>query len=90
MPVFCDDAFRGDAFRAEDALLVEPADALRLAGARLLVLLVVRDAVRFAFFAFAMCDRPLLLEWGANSHDNKQPGYKFHVRVRWCQSIRVR
>jgi hypothetical protein len=78
MPVFCDDAFRVDAFRDDDALLVEPADALRLAGARLLVLLVVRDAVRFAFFAFAMCDRPLLLE-GGDSHDNHQTGNGFHA-----------
>lgn len=69
-PDFCEDAFRlGDArlaeggvFLVEDAPRAERADAPRLAGARLLVLLVERAAVRFAFFALAMCDRPLLLE----------------------------
>lgn len=79
MPVFFDEAVRGDAARAlEDALLVEAADARRFAGARLAVLLVVRAAVRFAFFAFAMCDRPLLLG-GESSHDNNRTRNGFHA-----------
>jgi hypothetical protein len=53
---------------------------VRFAGARFRVVAVVRAAVRFAFFAFAMCDDPLLLE-GENSHDNKQTSRKFHSGV---------
>jgi hypothetical protein len=83
--LFCDDAFRAElpvptagAFLVEDAPLAERADVLRFAGARLPLVLVERDAVRFAFFALAMCDRPLLLE-GEESHDNNRTGNGFHT-----------
>jgi len=79
MPVFFDEAVRVDAARVlEDALRAEPADARRLAGALLAVLLVVRAAVRFAFFAFAICGRPLLLGVKV-SHDNNRTGNEFHA-----------
>jgi hypothetical protein len=79
MPVFFDEVVLVDAARLlEEALRAEPADARRFVGALLAVLLVVRAAVRFAFFAFAICGRPLLLGVKV-SHDNNRTGNEFHA-----------